>query len=242
MYSPMNHSLYKEEETEIRQRYARREVLERGNLYNWLKKDVAIQKFRLSCIIPDILSKIGKTNLYDLEILDVGCGSGNWLRTFIEWGARPSKLHGIDLLDYRIDMARDISCGKIDFQVASAWPIPFSDNYMDFVSAFTVFSSILDPAARKSLADEMLRVVKPDGLILIYDFRISHPNNQDTVGIPLYEIRRLFPGKKIKSRLETLAPPISRLLARYSPWLSLTIELVFPILRTHRIYQISKKK
>jgi hypothetical protein len=37
----------------------------------------------------------------------------------------------------------------------------------DLVSAHTVFPSILDPAARKALAQEMLRILKSMGKILI---------------------------------------------------------------------------
>ena len=92
----------------------------------------------------------GITDLSHIEVLDIGCGSGGWLRTLLEWGARPEHLHRIDLLEDRIEKARALGMG-IDFQVASGYEIPFADGSMDLVSAHTVFSSILDGSARKAL-------------------------------------------------------------------------------------------
>src|SRR6185436_4696040 len=40
------------------------------------------------------------------RILDVGCGSGFWLRTFLEYDALPEDLVGIDVSDVRLGFAR----------------------------------------------------------------------------------------------------------------------------------------
>src|SRR3954447_19910820 len=44
--------------------------------------------------------------LEDSDILEVGCGSGRHLRFLAELGATPSRLHGIDLLASRLEIAR----------------------------------------------------------------------------------------------------------------------------------------
>src|SRR5690242_4330255 len=43
------------------------------------------------------LSARGISNFTDIKLLDIGCGSGAWLRDFIRWGARPENLCGVDL-------------------------------------------------------------------------------------------------------------------------------------------------
>src|SRR5215472_6026486 len=35
------------------------------------------------------------------KLLEVGCGAGHWLRQFVQWGAKPNNLAGVDLLPDR---------------------------------------------------------------------------------------------------------------------------------------------
>jgi hypothetical protein len=70
----------------------------------------------------------------------------------------------------------------------------------------TVFSSILDSDMKRKVASEMVRVLKPDGLIIWYDCFVSNPRNKDVKGITKNEIHQLFPGCQIDLRRVTLAP------------------------------------
>jgi len=54
----------------------------------------------------DLLSEDGVDLLEAKAMLDIGCGSGRWIREFIKLGATPENLAGIDLLDWRVDDAR----------------------------------------------------------------------------------------------------------------------------------------
>jgi hypothetical protein len=71
---------------------------------------------------------------------------------------------------------------------------------------------------RQCIATEMLRVLKPGGFVLWYDFFVDNPRNPDVRGVRRREIRKLFPGCQIHLRRITLAPPIGRLVGRYSPF------------------------
>jgi len=83
------------------------------------------------------------------------------------------------------------------------------------------------------LAREMVRILAPNGKVLIFDFRISHPLNADTIGISAGAIQRLFPGFVQRSRSLLLAAPIARRVAPISPLLAAAMEALCPPLRTH---------
>lgn len=228
-----------EDEERIRSVYAGRHAQNKGCLYSWWKPDVLMNLYRFQVEAAAILRKVGCEDLSNLRVLDVGCGSGNWLRQLRAWGARAANLHGIDLLPDRIALARALAL-EIDYRVGSGWQIPFEDGSMDLVTAHTVFSSILDSRARQRLAGELTRVLGAHGQVLVFDFRISRPSNHDTIGIRQREIRRLFPGFQLHTRSLDLAPPIARRIAPVSPLLAMIMEASCPFLRTHAFHLLQR--
>jgi ubiquinone/menaquinone biosynthesis C-methylase UbiE len=165
------------------------------------------------------------------RILDIGCGCGNWLLEFVQWGAEPTDLCGIDLSPDRIDCARS-RLPQADICAGSASKLPWPDEFFDLVSQFTVFTSILDPALKRAVAAEMLRVLKPGGSVLWFDFRFNNPRNPNVRGVRTAEIRSLFPGCEIELSPALLAPPLGRLVAGWS-WTLAELLHGIPCLRTH---------
>jgi len=219
----------------IRNTYSKRDISHIGKRYSWNCPDVQFTQYRIKHVISRLFVDLGWYDLKDINTLDIGCGNGSWLRNLQEWGVSASALHGIDILSDRIEAALRLS-PHIDFRVASGWSLPFEDNSFNLISAHTVFSSILDSRARLELANEIVRLLKPEGMILLYDFRIRNPRNADTLGINKNEVERLFPNMPLKIKSLTLAPPIQRPLARVSPLLVHIIEALIPLLRTHCVY------
>jgi hypothetical protein len=78
----------------------------------------------------------------------------------------------------------------------------------------------------------MWQWVAPGGGVLIYDFVVDNPRNPDVQGVPLAEVRRLFPHARITSRRLTLAPPLARHLP--APLLA-PAAMLLPFARTHRL-------
>ena len=228
-----------EEEERIRSVYAGRDARGARSLYAWWKPDALLNAYRFQAETAASLRKAGCRDLSNMRVLDVGCGSGNWLRQLCAWGARAANLHGVDLLPDRIALARRLG-PEIDYRIASGWQLPFEDASMDLVTAHTVFSSIINPGARRQLAAEMIRVLSPLGRLLIFDFRISRPRNRDTVAIRKREVRRLFPGFQLQTRSLDLAPPIARRIAPVSPLLAMLLEASCPLLRTHALYLLQR--
>lgn len=171
-------------------------------------------------------------DLGDLDCLDVGCGTGGELARLLAFGADPIRLHGVDLRYEAIAEAkrRLPSC---DLITGDASELPFAAGSMDVVLQFTALSSILDDEVRQRVAAEMIRVCRPTGLIVSYDFTMN-PTNVDTRGLRGDDIRHLFPGCQVRTHRVTLAPPIARRIAPLSYRLASLLGAL-PPLRTHLI-------
>lgn len=190
----------------------------------------------------ECIGALRRENMFPLagrRVLDVGCGGGSWLLEFVQWGADPACLAGIDLVEDRIAHAkRNLPLADIVLGDASA--MPWEAGRFDLVTQFTVFSSILDPGMRGRVAAEMLRVTKPGGLILWFDCAYDNPWNKSVIGIKLDEIRRLFPGCRTDSRRSRLTPQLARLLAPVS-WPLAELAQKIPFLRSHYLVAIHKE-
>ena len=186
-----------------------------------------------------LTTQYGCVSLEDKRVLEVGCGSGTWLLEFIRWGARPENLWGIDLLPERIDVASYICPPGVNLQCGNGAELQMPDGFFDLVLQSTVFTSILAYELKKQVANEMLRVLKKQGLIIWYDFMVDNPRNPDVRGINKKEIKKLFPECRIELKKITLAPPLARLVASAFP-LSYHALSAIKLLCTHYLALIEK--
>jgi ubiquinone/menaquinone biosynthesis C-methylase UbiE len=225
------------EEARIRSAYARRPKDDR---YSWFSPGHLFLMQERERWVLETLRREGFSSLEGKTILEIGCGTGYWLREFIKWGARPADITGLDLLPDRVTEARTLCPAGVRIECANATEAALPDKTFDLVVQSTVFTSILDPHARRRVASEMLRVVKPDGLILWYDFHVNNPRNPDVRGIAGHELRNLFPECHVGIQRMTLAPPLLRQVARYS-WLLSYLLSGIPWLCTHHLAVIRKQ-
>jgi SAM-dependent methyltransferase len=208
---------------------ARYSYWEPTNLYTFQQRERAV---------VEALGRHGLLPLGERRVLDVGCGDGSVLRDLLRYGARPDNLEGIDLLPERIERARELS-PNLRFAEGDAAALAHADSSFDLALAFTLFSSILDEETRRRVAGEMLRVLRPGGLALLYDFWLN-PRNPDVRPLGKREVRALFSGCRFDWRRVTLAPPLVRLLAPRS-WLACYLLERLPFLRTHYLVAIRKE-
>ncbi len=176
--------------------------------------------------------------IHDRRILELGCGAGGVLLEYLSYGAASRNLHGADLLFDRVEMAHDV-LSNLPLICADGQNLPYATHNFDLSMQFTVFSSILDDGVKANIAREMLRVTRPGGIILWYDFWIN-PTNPQTYGIHPVEIRRLFPDCTYEFHRITLAPPLARRLVPLSWGLALFLEGL-RIFNTHYLVMISPK-
>lgn len=97
------------------------------------------------------------------KVLEVGCGRGIYLdRISKEFKV---KTYGIDLAKSVISDAREQSIYDHYLRAASATRLPFKDNFFDIVVSFDTLEHIKN---QKRAVSEMVRVLKPQGKLLIY--------------------------------------------------------------------------
>ncbi len=221
----------------VRAAYARRAKLgldnryaywEPANLFTYQSRERALLKaLRAASMLP----------LAGRRILDAGCGDGAVLRDLLRYGAVAGDLHGIDLLPDRVERARELTPGA-HIEAGDVQQMPYEDASFDLVLGFTLLSSVTDPAARSRVVAEMLRVAKPGGLIVIYDFWLN-PFNRDVKALRRDDLRAAFAGREIDFYGTTLAPPLSRILTKApGGWVASTLLEVIPFLRTHYVAAI----
>jgi ubiquinone/menaquinone biosynthesis C-methylase UbiE len=169
--------------------------------------------------------------LGDCRILDVGCGYGSLLAWYRDLGVPSENLVGVDLLPNRVREARE-TYPDLTFLEANAEQLEFPDGSFDLVSAFTVFSSIIDPGMARNVAKSMSRVLRPGGAVIWYDIRYPNPWNHHLRALTKRRIRRLFPSSKMALESTTVLPPVARRLGRLSDRAYPLLASV-PALRSH---------
>jgi SAM-dependent methyltransferase len=189
--------------------------------------------------VLQLLDDYGLMPLSGKRILEVGCGTGKWLRDLIAWGADPENIFGVELLQASAARARRLCPQTVTIECASAAELHHPSATFDIVLQATVFTSVLDEEMKQAMASEMLRVVRPSGIIVWYDFFMKNPRNPYVQPVTRSDIQRLFPACSLDLRRITLAPPLARALAPRS-WGLCSVLSRLPVLCTHYLGAIRK--
>lgn len=201
---------------------------------------------RMRTLLPSLRSRLGDPA--EWRVLEAGVGGGGllpWVRD--EVGVPEDRLAGVDLSQERISRARE-ALPAADLRAGSAAELPWPDASFDLIVVSTLFSSVLDPALRGSIAVDCMRVLRPGGALLYYDMR------DDFLGASIFrrlakpaetwlgrrEIERMFPGTQLNLTPATLFLPLARPLVRVSPALAKAAETALPFLRGHYLGWIGK--
>ncbi len=168
------------------------------------------------------------TSFENVHFLEVGAGQGGNLPFFNHLGIPWANLNANELLPERI-LALETYFPNCKCLPGNVFDLTLSAQF-DIIYQSTVFTSILNTNDRIQLAKKMWQWLKPNGIILWYDFAYNNPNNPDVRKVNRTELESLFPLAKNKHiKKLTLAPPIGRRVGRLYPFLN------WPILQTHLI-------
>ena len=185
------------------------------------------------------LHRAGRFPLRGQSVADIGCGDGDWLLEFTQWGANPAALSGLDLNQGRIQRARR-RLPQADLRTGNAGELPWPDSSFDLVSQFTVFTSILDPPLERTAPKKCCACSNPTARFYGSIFASTTHGDPHVRGIGASRIGALFPDCAIELTPVLLAPLLARLIAGWS-WPLAEILSAIPLLRTHYVGLIRKK-
>jgi SAM-dependent methyltransferase len=231
-----------DEPAAVRARYARRHGDEQR--YSLLNPAALLTAQERQRALARLFRDAGLSDLAEVRLLEVGCGTGSNLLELLRFGFKPEHLQGIELLPARAERARSqlpVSVQIILGDAASAAAASIPQASQDIVYQATVFSSLLDDHFQAQLADRMWQWVRPGGGVLWYDFTVNNPRNRDVRGVPVARIRQLFPSGRMRVRRVTLAPPVARAVTPLHGSLYPVFNMCI-WLRTHVLAWIEKPK
>lgn len=214
----------------IREVYQARDSSNLRDVYNPLRAvnvQIAAERQR---ILTDLLRDwLGPDQLFDKDVLEIGCGGGGNLLNFLSLGVNPARLTGNDLVVHRIDEARLRLPPSVRLHCGDASDLAIDPASFDLILQSVCFSSILDDNVLSAVAERAWSLLRPGGALLSYDFTVNNPRNRNVRGISVSRLRSLFPDGSVTARSVTLAPPIARAVwSNFYPLLS-----ALPFLRTH---------
>jgi len=224
----------------VAQRYALRASSGMDGRYTMLSPAVWLGVQERQRALIRLLSKHAAQPLSEMRVLEIGCGSGGNLLELLRMGFNPENLVANELLSDRVALARKNLPAACQVFEGDATKLDFEESSFDIVYQSTVFTSLLDDQFKQTLADKMWSWVKPGGGVIWYDFIYNNPKNTDVRGVPLDQIKKLFPDAEIFCKRVTLAPPISRRATKIHPSMY-TLFNILPFLRTHVLCWIQKK-
>ena len=220
------------------ERYARRSDIDR---YSILRPEVWQMVQERQRAMLRLFVQVGLDNLAQLNLVEVGCGSGGNLLELLRLGFAPERLTGLELLPERHAQARHCVPAATRVWLGDAARAPIDAASQDIVMQATVFSSLLDDGFQRQLAQTMWHWLKPGGAVLWYDFTVNNPRNADVRGVPLRRLRELFPEATLSAQRVTLAPPLARMVCRLHPALYAWFNTL-PLLRTHVLAWLEKPR
>ncbi len=167
------------------------------------------------------------------RVLDVGCGEGSGLISFLRLGFVPGNLYGIDFQESRIGEAKK-RCPGMNLQCGDATKMEFASETFDLVHEATMFIHSVDEELSRKIAGEMMRVTKPGGHVLLCDWRYGKPGSKAHKALTQKRIAGLFKVGSETVRCGVfsgpLLPPVGRFLSHRLPSAYFLVRGLFPFL------------
>ena len=231
--------LIRREVQRVKAEYRRREFEVQSDLYApWQPAEILMTAERKR-MAATMLRAIDKFPVAGQRCLEIGYGKLGWLADLLSWGLRSSDLYGIELDEERARPARE-ALPDAHLEMGDATRLPWADDQFHYVVISTLFSSILNGTVRKAIAEEISRVLRTGGVVILYDIAVDNPGNKGVRRVKRSEVRSMFAGFDCHLRSLTLAPPIARMVAPRS-WALANFLSGIPLLRTHLIGILVKR-
>ncbi len=235
----MDDILEKEKEL-IKQRYEKRDFLrtEQHSRYSPISPCNYISACEKYALLAQTLGLIFKDDFRSKKYLDIGCGNGGNLTILNSMGVEPNCLYGNDIMPNRIEEAKKRLPTLAHLDCNNFLEIPYQENFFDCIFLYTVLSSILDLDFQKALIQKAKSLLKPGGVIIIYDFIYNNPANPDVRRIDIGFLKKTFIPLSYSIKKATIIPPIARKFNKFP--IILRLMSLFSFLKSHRFIYLQK--
>ena len=162
----------------------------------------------------------------------------------VSLGFNQNNLYGVDINKNDIDFGiRNFPLLRLTNQDASN--LNFEDNFFDLVFESTMFVQLNNKKISQEISNEMLRVTKKNGFLIIFDWRYGKINDKRFLACNKKRVEKMF-KIGISSTLISivpgmLIPPLGRFLSKNFDTLYFPIAKIFPFLVGQVAYIIKKK-
>lgn len=192
--------------------YYKKRGFDRNDLFN---REVRFQHLAYENCWLEAFSKFSRKE----KVLDVGGGGGAGLLRNIQAGFMPENLYLIDILDERVAEATKRLPNKVNIVHGDASSMTmFEDKFFNVVTSSTMFIQLLDESLAVRIGMEMMRVLKDDGTLLIFDWRYDFWKNEYRA-VDKTRIKKIFNNSiAIEERIGgQIIPPLGRFLSKTMP-------------------------
>jgi ubiquinone/menaquinone biosynthesis C-methylase UbiE len=112
----------------------------------------------------------------DITVLDVGCGIGNYHPQLV---SEVGSVTGIDVSQACIERARTRN-PSVTYDTYEGEQLPYADNSFSLAYCVCVVHHV-PPASWQRFVNELARVVKPGGMVVVYEHNPWHPLTRKVV-------------------------------------------------------------
>jgi SAM-dependent methyltransferase len=142
------------------------------------------------------------TTAAPLDVLDIGCGHGH-IHSYLTSAELPIKLFGTDVASTVVEEARVLN-PSVTYQSYDGKRLPYEDHSFDVAFAIAVMHHV-PPAQWPAFLQEMRRVVRPGGMIVVFEHNPINPLTQWVVRTCPIDENAVLLGSRKLSRLAAQA-------------------------------------
>ena len=172
-------------------------------------------------------------NQSDSVIVDIGCGYCSDLINLVNLGFNQENLFGVDINKSNIDFGKK-NYPILNLSCQDASKLNFQSDFFDLTFESTLFVQLTCEDLSQRIANEMIRITKKNGYLIIFDWRYGKLNNPKFSACNKKRIKKIFKvnqsTKLISIQKGMLIPPIGRFLSsKFNPSYFMVANL-FPFL------------
>ena len=135
------------------------------DVYNKIAKEFSNTRYRPWTCVESFLDNVE----VGCKIGDIGCGNGKNMKYRVD-----CENYGCDFSEELVNICKE---DKLNVKYGDILSVPFEDKQFDYTICIAVIHHLSTPEKRKKAIDEVIRVTKKGGKILLLVWALEQPEN-----------------------------------------------------------------